>query len=170
MSLLHGNHALWGCVSCVMTILFVSYWLNVDLDKRFKIVCSRWSCKCLCNVICVCMCVQEYTCVHVLVCLYVCVHMYVYIEKLDGYYGTWPCNAIWQNNLRFLTSSSLLFALFQLKCTEWNDYSQFYEINRITLVIDQLGDYFISWFVVFLVTSPTLLCTCLKESCVFVLF
>ena len=26
---------------CVMTILFVLYCLNVDLDKRFKIACSR---------------------------------------------------------------------------------------------------------------------------------
>ena len=77
---------------CVMIILFVSYCLNADLDKRFKVVCSRWSCKCLCNVICVCICVQEYMCV--LVCLHVCVHMYVYIGKLDGYYSAWPCNTV----------------------------------------------------------------------------
>ena len=26
------------------------YSLNVDLDKRFKVACGRWSCKCLCNI------------------------------------------------------------------------------------------------------------------------
>ena len=55
----------------VMTILLVSYCLNVDLDKRFKIACSRRSCKCLCNVIVyVCVFLQEYVCV--LECLYIC--------------------------------------------------------------------------------------------------
>ena len=83
-----SDHALSICVfyicCCVMTILFVSY---VDLDKRLKIACSRWSCKCLCNVICIYVCVQD------CVCLYVCVRMYVYIGKLDGYYSAWPCNS-----------------------------------------------------------------------------